>query len=101
MLREATRISDEIFHRRKHLYVATITYPTNGPLHKLFQKALTKENVERLGFLSWVAINSCMEQAFTVDGRSDVSSHAFRTIFMSAQWVILSQKFEIERAEPL
>jgi asparagine synthase (glutamine-hydrolysing) len=102
ILREATQpfITDEIFRRQKHPYTAPVTYPTNGPLHKLFQRTLTNKNVERLGFLSWDAINSCIEQAFPASGKPEVSSHTLRAVFMGTQWVILSQKFGVKSGPP-
>lgn len=103
ILREATKpfITDEIYRRRKHPYTAPAVYPVNGPLHKLMQKLLTMENVNKLGFLSWDAVKLNMEQAFPDNGEKSQSSHAFRATVMSAQWVVLGQKFGVATAHPL
>jgi len=55
ILREASRpfITDELYKRKKHPYSAPTTWPEDGPLHKLMQKLVTKENVEQLGFVDW------------------------------------------------
>jgi asparagine synthase (glutamine-hydrolysing) len=103
ILREATKpfITDKIYRRRKHPYTAPAVYPVNGPLYKLMQKLLTIESVNKLGFLSWDAIKSNMEQAFPDNGEKSQSSHALRATVMSAQWVVLGEKFGVATAHPL
>lgn len=102
ILREATKpfITDEIYRRRKHPYSAPFAYPTDGPMHKLLRKTVTKENIDRLGLLSWEAIELCLSQAFPKDSKETPSNPAFRTVLMSAQLVILGQKFGVKRADP-
>ncbi|KIM97174.1 hypothetical protein OIDMADRAFT_89536, partial [Oidiodendron maius Zn] len=55
ILRQAAQpfITYEIYRCRKRPYTPPAIYPANGPLHKLMQTILTKENVDRLGFLNW------------------------------------------------
>jgi asparagine synthase (glutamine-hydrolysing) len=103
ILREATRpfITDETYRRRKHPYTAPVIYPTGGPLHRLLQKLLTKENIDQLGFLDWDTVESHMKYAFPKDAeQGGASSHTFRGVLMSAQLVILGQKFGVKRADP-
>ena len=100
ILRQAAQpfITDEIYRRRKHPYTAPATYPANGPLHKLMQTILTKENVDTLGFLNWDAVTLHMEQAFPDSGKQAPSTHALRAVFMGAQWVVLGRRFGVASA---
>ncbi|KAL8708458.1 MAG: hypothetical protein Q9225_007596, partial [Loekoesia sp. 1 TL-2023] len=55
VLRQASRpfITDELYTRKKHPYSAPNVYPVGGPMHKLMERLVTKENVEELGFVDW------------------------------------------------
>ncbi|KJZ74788.1 hypothetical protein HIM_05905 [Hirsutella minnesotensis 3608] len=96
VLREAIRpfITPEVYDRRKHAYTAPVIYPARGPLHRLYRRLLTRDNVDALGFLDWGAVQSLPEQAF---GLGDVT--AFRTLNLCCQWIILAQRFGIAKAE--
>jgi asparagine synthase (glutamine-hydrolysing) len=97
ILREAGKpfITQEIYERRKHPFSAPPSWPVNGPLHKLMARLVTCENIQRLGFVEWKAVKDVVAKAF---GEGDVSS--FRLVALLAQWVVLSQKFGIEEAQP-
>ncbi|KAL9077988.1 MAG: hypothetical protein Q9157_003092 [Trypethelium eluteriae] len=96
ILREAAKpfITDELYKRRKHPYSAPTTYPENGPLHKLLQHLITKENVEGLGFVDWEKTRDLIHRAFV--GKEAL---AMRFAFSVAQWVVLSQRFGVMKAE--
>lgn len=104
ILREAARpfIPDEIYRRRKQPFFAPATYPTGGPLHKLLQKTLTKENIDQLGFLDWNVVESQLKQAFPTDAEQSggALTHTMRALLMSAQLVILGQRFGVKKASP-
>jgi asparagine synthase (glutamine-hydrolysing) len=72
-------------------------YPANGPLHKLLSRLVTQENVEQLGFVDWSKAQYLLDGAF--GDRRDQS--AMRFAFTVAQWVVISQRFGVRKAEPL
>lgn len=96
ILREASKpfITREIYERKKHPYSAPPSWPADGPLHKLMSRLVTKENIERLGFVDWERVKNIVSKGF--DG-GDVSS--FRLAATLAQWVVLAQKFDMKQAE--
>jgi asparagine synthase (glutamine-hydrolysing) len=73
IFREASKpfITKEIYERKKHPYSAPPSWPANGPLHKLMARLVTKENIERLGFVEWERVKDIVSKGFD-DG--DVSS---------------------------
>ena len=54
---------------------------------------ITHENIEALGFLNWNRVDPLVETAF---GRQDKAMMG--VIFVIAQWVVLSKRFEMPRA---
>lgn len=97
ILRQASRpfISEELYTRKKHPYSAPNVYPIGGPMHRLMQKLITKENVEALGFVDWDRTAGLVERAFR-----EQDQVALRSAFGVAQWVVLGQRFGIPKAEP-
>lgn len=95
ILREAAKpfVTEEIYKRKKHPYTAPPVYPVGGPLHKLFSRLLTRDNVERLGFIDWKAAEEILLAAFE---QQDTAS--FRAAILLCQWVVLSQRFGIKTA---
>jgi asparagine synthase (glutamine-hydrolysing) len=98
VLREAAKpyITKELYERKKHPYSAPTTWPRDGPLHKLLAGLLTEENVEKLGFVSWPRVKWLVYRAFGEKG----DPGAMRTALVVAEWVVLSQRFGVERALP-
>ncbi|PGH17653.1 asparagine synthase (glutamine-hydrolyzing) [Helicocarpus griseus UAMH5409] len=96
ILREAVRpyITDELYQRRKHPFLAPARWPKNGPLHRMFEELLTREAVEGLGFVDWDVVESALGRAFG----DDADSRAFRTLVYTGSWVTLAQRFGIEKA---
>lgn len=97
ILREAMKpfITEEIYNRRKHPFLGPSKYTENGPLHKLFQRLLTEDNVKQVGFLDWDKLKYAVDQAFI-----ERNGFAFRVSLTALQFVILAQRFNVKRAEP-
>ena len=96
ILREAVRpfITDELYHRKKHPFLAPTKWPLGGPLHRMFESLLTREAVERLGFVDYNIIEDALAQGF---GKA-ADSKAFRTLAYVGAWVTLSKRFGIAKA---
>ncbi|OAX85389.1 asparagine synthase (glutamine-hydrolyzing) [Emergomyces africanus] len=97
ILREAVRpfITDELYQRRKNIFMAPSMWPESGPLQCMFEKLLTHDAVENLGFVDYNVVERMLGRAFG-DNR-DVE--AFRTLVVVGSWVALSQQFGVKRAE--
>jgi asparagine synthase (glutamine-hydrolysing) len=97
ILRQAMKpfITEEIYNRRKHPFFGPAKYTENGPMHKVFQRLLTEENVRQVGFLDWDVVQSNLDKAFR-----DKDPFAFRFSLSAAQFIVLSQRFHVKRAEP-
>ncbi|KAL4888143.1 asparagine synthase-domain-containing protein [Aspergillus ambiguus] len=97
ILRQAVRpyITDELYKRKKHPFLAPTRWAKGGPLHRMFTTVLTPDAVERLGFVHWETIQEAMEIAWgeTADPK------AFRQLVYCAAWVTLSQRMGIARAD--
>jgi asparagine synthase (glutamine-hydrolysing) len=98
VLRQAMKsfVTEEIYNRRKHPFLGPTKYKDNGPLHKVFQRLLTEENIRQVGFLDWDQVNKSLDQAF-----KEKNPFAFRNSLGAAQFVVLSQRFKVKTAEPL
>lgn len=97
ILRQASRpfITEELYTRKKHPYSAPSLYPVGGPLYQLMKRLITRETVEALGFVDWVRTEGLVEKAFR-----EQDQVALRSAFGIAQWVVLSQRFGVSKAEP-
>lgn len=97
ILREAVRpfITDELYRRKKHPFLAPTKWPLDGPLHRMFKRILTKEAVERLGFVDYDIVARALEHAFG----DAAESTAFRTLAYAAAWVTLSERFGVAQAK--
>ncbi|KAJ5767200.1 uncharacterized protein N7511_004816 [Penicillium nucicola] len=95
ILREAVRpfVTDEIYTRQKKPYVGPTNFQENGPLHKLFVRLITRENVDALGFVDYEATLENVRKAF-----QDKDQWALRAAFSVCQFVVLSQRFGVARA---
>ncbi|KAE8369554.1 asparagine synthase [Aspergillus caelatus] len=98
ILRQAARpfVTDEIYARRKVAYCGPTQYKENGPVHRVFLRLLTKENIERLGFLDWALTEDYLERAFRQGDR-----RAFRNAVLIAQFVVIMQRFGVPPASPI
>lgn len=103
VLREAVRpfVTEEIYARRKHSYVAPVKYPVNGPLHLLMKRLVTKENVFRVGFLDWTCEGLKVAKGRNLGDLVDAAfaerdDEIFRVVICVAQWVVLTGRFGIQ-----
>lgn len=107
-LREAVKpyVTDEVYKRRKHPYSAPTTFPKGGPVHEMLEKWVTKERVEKLGFINWGVVEQLMHDAFleteTGAPEKNVSGGrkvwAWRTVLVVAEWVVLHERFGMKSA---
>lgn len=97
ILREAVRpfITDEIYTRTKKPYLGPTKFPENGPLHQLFLRLTSRENIDALGFVNWEGTREHIRKAF-----EDKDMMSFRTAFAICQLVVLSQRFGVAQATP-
>lgn len=96
ILREAVRpfITDELYRRKKHPFLAPTKWPVDGPLNRMFERLLTREAVERLGFVDYSVVEGALNHAFGDAG----DSKAFRTLAYVGAWVTLSERFDVAQA---
>jgi asparagine synthase (glutamine-hydrolysing) len=97
ILREAGKpyITQELYERKKHPYVAPNRWPKDGPLHKKLREICTQEAVEKLGFVDWEIVREALDNAFGDD--ADVL--AFRILLVVGGWVTIGERFGVRRAE--
>lgn len=95
ILREAVKpfVTDEIYRRSKHPYTAPATWPAGGALHRLLERLVTRARVDALGFLDWENVKGLVGMAFL-----DKDVAAFRQALVIAEWVVISQRFGVEKA---
>ncbi|KAL8758333.1 MAG: hypothetical protein Q9184_003954 [Pyrenodesmia sp. 2 TL-2023] len=66
ILRQAVRpyITDELYQRKKHPFLAPTRWTMDGPLHRMFKTLLTPQAVEQLGFVNYATIQEAMDIAW-------------------------------------
>jgi asparagine synthase (glutamine-hydrolysing) len=96
ILREAARpyITDELYKRRKLPFLAPTRWKLNGPLHNMFKKLLTREAVEKLGFVDYDVVEKALGGAFGEKPHAP----SFRILCYTGGWVSLSQRFGVKKA---
>ncbi|KAI3391682.1 hypothetical protein diail_6961 [Diaporthe ilicicola] len=97
ILRQAVRpyITDELYRRKKHPFLAPARWSRDGPLHRMFRALLTQEAVEQLGFVNYTTIQEAMDIAW--GEKADVK--AFRLLLYCGAWVTLSQRMGVAKAD--
>jgi asparagine synthase (glutamine-hydrolysing) len=97
ILRQAVRpyITDELYKRKKHPFLAPARWTNNGPLHRMFKTILTQEAVEQLGFVDYAAI----QQAMAIAWGENADVKAFRLLVYCGAWVVLSQRIGVAKAD--
>jgi asparagine synthase (glutamine-hydrolysing) len=97
ILKEAMKpfITPELYARKKHPFSAPVKYKPDGPVHKLFESLITKENVEALGFLEWESCKGLLHDAIYDGDRPKWSQ-----MILVGQFVILSKRFGVRKAAP-
>ena len=63
LLREAVKpfVPEDIYRRNKQYYSAPLICQSNGPMQTVLDSLLTKDNVDRLGFVEWDEVNKWKE----------------------------------------
>jgi asparagine synthase (glutamine-hydrolysing) len=97
ILKEAMKpfITEELYKRKKHPFSAPVQYRPDGPVYKLFERLITKENVEALGFLEWDMCEGLLRDAFFNGDRSKWSQ-----MILVGQFVVLMKRFGVKKAVP-
>jgi asparagine synthase (glutamine-hydrolysing) len=97
ILRQAVRpyITDELYKRKKHPFLAPTRWDKDGPLHRMFKTLLTEEAVEALGFVNYATIQDAMDIAWG----EKADAKAFRMLVYCGAWVTLSQRMGVAKAE--
>ncbi|KAI1261174.1 asparagine synthase-domain-containing protein [Xylariaceae sp. FL1019] len=97
ILRQAVRpyITDELYRRKKHPFLAPTRWAKGGPLHTRFSAILTQEAVEGLGFVDWPTVKDALEAGW---GEA-ADPTAFRRLVYCAAWVTLSQRLGVAKAD--
>lgn len=97
ILRQAVRpyITDELYTRKKHPFLAPTRWAKDGPLHRMFKKLLTKQVVEELGFVNYKKIKEAMDIAWG----EKADPKAFRLLVYCGAWVTLGQRMGISKAD--
>lgn len=83
----------ELYKRRKHPFTAPAVYPADGPLHRYFSDLMTKDNIERLGFLDWEKCKNLVDDAFVHE-----RAERMRKVFMVTQLIELGRLFGVKPA---
>jgi asparagine synthase (glutamine-hydrolysing) len=96
ILRQAVRpyITDELYKRKKHPFLAPTRWALGGPLHHKFETLLTQDAVEGLGFVDWGTIQEDMRSGWG----ETADPGAFRRLVYCAAWVTLSQRLGVAKA---
>ena len=96
LLRQAMRpfITDETYHRRKQPFLGPCQYAEDGPMHQVLKPLLTCENVDALGFVDWTQASQMLDKAFR-----EKDPVSFRSAYLLAQFVVLSQRFNVPKAQ--
>lgn len=97
VLKEAMRpfITDEVYYRRKHPYLGPLMFKECGPLHKMCQRVITKDNVDLLGFLDWECVKTVVEKGWVGKDRT-----AIKEAFVIVQFITLAKRFGVKAATP-
>ncbi|KAM0203942.1 hypothetical protein ACHAQI_010278 [Fusarium lateritium] len=95
ILREAVKpyVTDEVYNMSKKAYMGPRKFWPGGPLHRKITELVTKENVEKLGFVDWDAAKDSVDRAF-----SKQEGLALRRAITVAQFVVLGQRFGVKTA---
>ncbi|KAI8933075.1 hypothetical protein NX059_009720 [Plenodomus lindquistii] len=97
ILKEAMKpfITEELYARKKHPFSAPVKYKPEGPVHKLFSSLITKENVDKLGFMDWEQCKGLVHDAIF-----DANRAKYSQMILVGQFVILQKRFGVSTAQP-
>ncbi|TPX69658.1 asparagine synthase (glutamine-hydrolysing) [Spizellomyces sp. 'palustris'] len=96
VLREAAKpyISEEIYNRRKHPYLAPVSNLAESPVGVLLRQRITKESIGRLGWARWEVVEQ-LKKSFETTG----STMALRTLLVMLSFVVMSERFNVKTYE--
>ncbi|KAH8886027.1 asparagine synthase [Thozetella sp. PMI_491] len=96
ILREAAKpfITQEQYERKKHPLSAPSKWSKGGPLNRMLEETCTRKAVEGLGFIDFNVVENALARGFG----DDADPRSFRLLLFVATWVILSQRFGMEKA---
>ncbi|WVQ95814.1 asparagine synthase (glutamine-hydrolyzing) [Kwoniella sp. CBS 9459] len=101
ILREAVKpfVPPEVYRQRKHPYSAPTRYAPDGPVERELRKWVTKERVDRLGFLDWQEVSALVDRAFGADDDDNIDVWAWRQVLIVAEWAVLAERFDVATAQ--
>lgn len=94
LLKQAVKpfVTDEVYNRKKHPFLGPTQIARDGPLHKLFERLVTRDNVAELGFVDWDKAKVLLEKTLEGD-----NVFAFRSLLVVAQFVVLHKRFGVKK----
>ncbi|KAI8381106.1 uncharacterized protein BYT42DRAFT_530779 [Radiomyces spectabilis] len=94
ILKEAVQpfITDEIYKRTKHPYVAPPSKGKDLPIINLMDRLLTEENINQLGWANWSTVKNYKDTF-----RELADSKVFKDLLIMMSYVVLSQRFNVRR----
>ncbi|KAI8060147.1 hypothetical protein BC940DRAFT_312703 [Gongronella butleri] len=95
ILKEATKpfITEEIYKRAKHPYLAPSSDPEDQPIIRLLKKWITKEKVERVGFLDWTTCERQKDYVIQTGNRL-----AYTAVLNIVSMIVLAERFNVPTA---
>lgn len=92
ILKEAMRpyVTDEIYNRTKHPYVAPASKPGAQPIVRLLNKWVSKERVDHLGFLNWETCETIKERVIMTG-----DCMAYSSMLKVISLLILNEQFDV------
>lgn len=94
ILREATKpyITDEVYHRKKHPFIAPSVQTENTPHGIYLTQRLNQEAIEALGWVRWEYVQHLKESFFKHHSRKSINLLNFLL-----SMVVISEKFRVKR----
>lgn len=97
ILREAGKsfITQELYDRKKHPYVAPNMWPRDGPLHNKLRAIWTREAVEKLGFVDYELVRNALDKGFG----EGADGTCFRLTLIVGGLVSIGERFGVKSAK--
>lgn len=83
-------VTDEIYNRTKHPYVAPASKPGAQPIVRLLNKWVSKERVDHLGFLNWETCETIKERVIMTG-----DCMAYSSMLKVISLLILNEQFDV------
>ncbi|KAK4539881.1 hypothetical protein LTR36_010275 [Oleoguttula mirabilis] len=93
IFREAIKpyVTEEVYGRRKKAFAAPFRWDVGGPLHAKLSSLVTRENIERLGFVDWSKCEDMVDRSF-----EEKDQLLFRKAIWLAQIVSMGMQFGVQ-----